>query len=85
MASFSKPEQLLKNQLPPEQADLISFAVGQFMIDRSYKPKFDKLIDQLAAGKDFTNAFAAAYGGRPEDLLTAFGRWYQASGSRRGR
>ncbi|QDV66677.1 Planctomycete cytochrome C [Rosistilla carotiformis] len=85
LAAFSKPEQLLTNKLPPNQADLISYAIGQFLIDRAYKPKFDKLINELAAGKDFGTAFVTAYGGQPKDVLTAFGRWYQANAGRRGR
>ncbi|WP_417740486.1 c-type cytochrome domain-containing protein [Rosistilla oblonga] len=85
IAAFNKPEQLLTNKLPADQADLVSYAIGQFLIDRAYKPKFDKLINELAAGKDFRTAFVTAYGGQPKDVLTAFARWYQASAGRRGR
>lgn len=78
LAAFKNPDQLLKGQLPPDQADVLSFEIGKYIVNGPYKGKFDKMIRQLAAGDSFNVAFLGAYGGEPKDLLTAFGRWYSA-------
>lgn len=54
-------KELIENKLPPEQADLIGYAIGKTMIDRQWRQQFNQLLKNLHTGAEFDQAFMAAF------------------------
>jgi mono/diheme cytochrome c family protein len=79
-ASQSKPDDFLTGKLPAEQADILSYSFAKFLM--SDAGRFGKLLQSLQGGEDFDKAFAASYGGPPEQAAALWVR-RAATGRRR--
>lgn len=79
-ASQSKPDDFLTGKLPAENADVLSYSFVKFLM--SDAGRFGRLLEALRDGTEFDEAFAAGYGGPPEQIATL---WVvrAASGRRR--
>ena len=78
--SVEKPEGFLSGQLPPEDADVLSYGFVKYLLTTGNR--YTGLVAELAAGKPFDEAFAASYGGTPAELAAA---WKLRGHGRRGR
>ena len=83
MASISKPDEFLQGKLPPEQADVLGYAVAKFLFDRTNKARTDQMLRGLANGKSIEQSIAEAFRAKPQELIGVFAIWQTAQGSRR--
>ncbi len=67
--TVKKSDDLLKGRLNPEQADLISFALGSTILDRGGKRSFDQLLKYLADDLEFDEAFKKGFRAAPPEYL----------------
>ena len=73
---MAKPDDFLTGKLPPEDADIASFAFVGALMKNSPK-QFDAMLDGLRAGEDFDRLFLATYKGTPAQ---AAGFWVKSVG-----
>lgn len=72
VATLKDGEQLVKNGLPPEQTDLIGYAIVNTMLGRSQRRQYDALLRALEKAPSFDAAFSAAFA---MDPATYIDRW----------
>ncbi len=72
IANLKDGEQLLKDGLPPEQTDLIGYALASTMLSRNQRRQYDALLKSLDKAPSFEAAFSAAFG---MDPATYIDRW----------
>lgn len=76
LSSIRDGKQVVENGLPPEQSDLVGYAVGTQIL-KSQRRQYDTLLKNLDKGESFEDAFVAAFGGTPADYID---RWKPATG-----
>lgn len=64
--------QFVKNELPPETADLISYGVANVMLSRIQRTRYDKLLRALPTAPSFDKAFEEAFGTNVSNYVTQF-------------
>lgn len=72
VASMENAKQFLDGKLPPEQSDRIGAAIVSTMLERNYRRVFDAMIRNLQEDKSFKQSFQEAFGGDPNDFVTAW-------------
>lgn len=63
-------QQLIKNELPPEQADLVAYGVVGVMSSRSQRRQYDTLLRTLPKATSFDAAFEESFGVTPANYVT---------------
>lgn len=72
IATLKDGEQLVKNGLPPEQTDLIGYAIANTLLGRGQRRQYDALLRALEKTPSFDAAFATTFGSAP---ATYIDRW----------
>ncbi len=72
-------QQFVKNELTPEQSDVIAYGLATAMLSRNQRRQYDALIRSLPAAASFDAAFEQAFGVPPADFITQF-KQYAATG-----
>jgi hypothetical protein len=72
IAVVKEPKELLQNKLPPEQADIVGYAIGKTLLDRRSRPQFQALLKNLGGGAAFEDAFANAFRVPLENFVNAW-------------
>src|SRR5690606_38899793 len=72
VATLKDGEQLVKNGLPPEQTDLIGYAVANTLLGRGQRRQYDALLRAFEKAPSFDAAFSATFG---MDPATYIDRW----------
>lgn len=65
-AKMTKPSDFMTGKIPPEDADIASYAFITGLMKDS--KRFNALLDGLRAGEDFTKLFVNSYGAGPEKV-----------------
>jgi mono/diheme cytochrome c family protein len=78
VASMKDGPQFIKNELPPEQSDLIAYGIASVMLSRQQRTRYDKLIRTLPTSKSFDAAFEEAFGA---NVATYVSQYKQLSGT----
>lgn len=72
IAAMGKPDDFLTGNLPPEQADIVSYSFVKFLMTDS--KRFSSLLAALRAGQPFPAAFSRAYGSSPSQVAQVWVR-----------
>jgi len=72
VASMSKPDDFQTNSLDADSTGVAAYSFVSFLMKDA--SKFQKLMGELRAGKDFNQSFATAYGGSPAQAAAAWAR-----------
>ena len=62
--------QFIKNELPPEQSDLVAYGVVSVMMSRSQRRQYDMLLRGLPQASSFDVAFEQSFGLTPANYVT---------------
>lgn len=73
-----EPKELIEGKLPPEETDLIGYAVAKTLLDRRYLKSLDGLLQGIAEGEKFEDAFASSFRVPLERFVAA---WFGVPGS----
>jgi mono/diheme cytochrome c family protein len=79
IAAMKDGVQFTKNELPPEQSDLIAYGLANAMMSRTQRRQYDALLRALPDAKTFDAAFSQAFGMNPATYITQFKQY--AAGS----
>jgi Planctomycete cytochrome C len=72
VAAMKDGQQFVKNELPPEQSDLIAYGIANVMLSRTQRRQYDLLLRSLPTAASFDSAFEQAFGITPADYITRF-------------
>ncbi len=61
----------IKNELPPEQTDLIAYGIATALVAPNQRRQYDALLRKLSAGETFDRAFEETYGMPAADYIAA--------------
>jgi hypothetical protein len=69
MRALEKPEMLLTNGLPPDQADVIGYAIGRFLMDNENRKTLEAILKLMATGATLEQAMLQSVGVKPEQMI----------------
>ncbi|MGE0608997.1 MAG: c-type cytochrome domain-containing protein [Pirellulales bacterium] len=83
LAQSKKPDDFLKNELPPGDTAILNYSYASFLMSKD--SQFKGLLNMVRKGADFEQAFQQAYGGTPSQLTGVWVSKLASGGKRRGR
>ncbi|GIW97076.1 MAG: hypothetical protein KatS3mg111_0409 [Pirellulaceae bacterium] len=82
LQKVTSPNLLLNNQLDEESAGLVGMWLTSQMLDRSNRPRLDRLLRLMAEGKAFDDAFGATFGPLGQVIESVLGKPASPGGQR---
>lgn len=76
VSQMTKPDDFLAGKLAPEDADVVSYSFGKFLLTSN--SRFNALLKTLGPTAPFDAALQSAYGGPAMQLAAAWGKWAQS-------
>lgn len=75
LQAMKKPDDLMQGRLPPEQADVLAYGLGLFLLDRQNRRGTDSLLRALGEGANLDQAMQAAFGRPAEAIIPVYVAW----------
>ena len=70
VSNMKDGSQFIKNDLPPEQSDLVAYGVVGAMVSKSQRRQYDALLKAMPTANSFDDAFQKSFGVTPTDYVT---------------
>jgi len=83
VATLKDGQQLVKDGLPPEQTDLIGYAIANTMLGRNQRRQYDALLRSLDKAPSFDAAFSATFGMEPATYIDRWKAYMTGNSGRR--
>ena len=72
LAAMNAPDDFLQGKLGPDPADVAAYSFARFLMKDARR--YNRLLDALRDGQEFTTSFSQIYGGGPAQVATAWVR-----------